>query len=116
MSTRLTGVAGAAGVAHDTTGSAAPAAGSASTAVGLAAPARPPGAGTGWAGRVPAPGAADRGVPTAGVEGPPMPASTSLNPLPATVAALRAAGCVFAEDEARLLIAEAGTPARLATL
>ncbi len=33
---------------------------------------------------------------------------------PAIVARLRAAGCVFAEDEARLLIAEARTPAELA--
>jgi release factor glutamine methyltransferase len=31
----------------------------------------------------------------------------------AVVARLRAAGCVFAEDEARLLVAEAGSPARL---
>src|SRR4051812_34349936 len=29
---------------------------------------------------------------------------------------LRAAGCVFAEDEARLLLAAAGTPAQLAEL
>ncbi|PJJ62063.1 putative protein N(5)-glutamine methyltransferase [Compostimonas suwonensis] len=32
------------------------------------------------------------------------------------VARLRAAGCVFAEDEARLLIEAAGTPAELATM
>src|ERR1700756_2356675 len=32
---------------------------------------------------------------------------------PAIVARLRAAGCVFAEDEARLLVASAGTPAEL---
>jgi release factor glutamine methyltransferase len=32
------------------------------------------------------------------------------------VTTLRAAGCVFAEDEAALLIAEAGTPAELASL
>jgi release factor glutamine methyltransferase len=31
----------------------------------------------------------------------------------AVVARLRAAGCVFAEEEARLLVAEAGSPARL---
>jgi release factor glutamine methyltransferase len=34
----------------------------------------------------------------------------------AVVATLRAAGCVFAEDEARLLIAAAGTPAELAAM
>jgi len=34
----------------------------------------------------------------------------------ATVTRLRAAGCVFAEDEARLLIAAARTPAALATM
>ena len=34
----------------------------------------------------------------------------------AVVARLRAAGCVFAEDEARLLLAEAGTPVRLEEL
>ncbi|MGC2006966.1 MAG: putative protein N(5)-glutamine methyltransferase, partial [Trebonia sp.] len=32
---------------------------------------------------------------------------------PAVVARLRAAGCVFAEDEARLLAAAAGSPAEL---
>lgn len=36
--------------------------------------------------------------------------------LPAVVAALRAAGCVFAEDEAELLTAAARTPAELAAL
>ncbi|RAY14032.1 putative protein N(5)-glutamine methyltransferase [Actinomadura craniellae] len=36
--------------------------------------------------------------------------------LTATAAALRAAGCVFAEDEARLLISAARTPAHLTTL
>ncbi|HEX8303451.1 MAG TPA: putative protein N(5)-glutamine methyltransferase [Jatrophihabitans sp.] len=45
-----------------------------------------------------------------------MPASSELDPLPATVAALRAAGCVFAEEEARLLLAAAGAPAELAEL
>ena len=45
-----------------------------------------------------------------------MPASREPDPLPATVAALRAAGCVFAEEEARLLLAAAGTPAELAEL
>ena len=34
-------------------------------------------------------------------------------PLPAVVARLRAAGCVFAEDEAGLLLAAAGSPAEL---
>src|SRR4051812_22496016 len=32
------------------------------------------------------------------------------------VTMLRAAGCVFAEDEARLLLAAAGTPSELATM
>jgi release factor glutamine methyltransferase len=36
--------------------------------------------------------------------------------LGSVVAALRAAGCVFAEDEARLLVAQARTPAALAEL
>lgn len=45
-----------------------------------------------------------------------MPASPESDPLPATVAALRAAGCVFAEEEARLLLATASTPAELADL
>ena len=45
-----------------------------------------------------------------------MPASSEFDPLPATVAALRAAGCVFAEEEARLLLAAASTPAELAAL
>lgn len=35
---------------------------------------------------------------------------------PAIVAELRAAGCVFAEDEARLLVSEARTPAELAAM
>jgi len=38
------------------------------------------------------------------------------DPLAATVDALRAAGCVFAEDEARLLLTAARTPADLAGL
>ena len=45
--------------------------------------------------------------------------SGSVGPLPtlaAVVAALRAAGCVFAEDEARLLVDAASTPADLAAL
>lgn len=45
-----------------------------------------------------------------------MPADSSSDPLPATVTALRAAGCVFAEDEARLLVAAARTPDELADL
>jgi len=45
-----------------------------------------------------------------------MPTSPGSDPLPATVAALRAAGCVFAEEEARLLLDAAGTPAELADL
>jgi release factor glutamine methyltransferase len=40
--------------------------------------------------------------------------SASADPLSAAVDALRAAGCVFAEDEARLLLAAARTPADLA--
>ena len=43
-----------------------------------------------------------------------MPASPP--PAHVVVARLRAAGCVFAEDEARLLIAAAGTPAELVSL
>lgn len=50
----------------------------------------------------------------------PMPsssASPSLNPAPASVAAaLRAAGCVFAEDEARLILATARDPQETATM
>ncbi len=38
------------------------------------------------------------------------------DPYPRTVTALRAAGCVFAEDEARLLISAAGHPAELPEL
>ncbi|MBC7267599.1 MAG: putative protein N(5)-glutamine methyltransferase [Streptomyces sp.] len=38
------------------------------------------------------------------------------DPRPAVVAALRAAGCVFAEDEAELLLAAARTPGELADL
>lgn len=46
-----------------------------------------------------------------------MTASPSVFPsLSAVVATLRAAGCVFAEDEARLLLAEAREPAALAEL
>jgi release factor glutamine methyltransferase len=40
----------------------------------------------------------------------------SASPLPVVVTRLRAAGCVFAEDEARLLISAAGTPADLAAM
>ncbi|WP_067479717.1 putative protein N(5)-glutamine methyltransferase [Actinomadura hibisca] len=45
-----------------------------------------------------------------------MPVSLSSVPLSAVVARLRAAGCVFAEDEAELIVATAGTPAELATM
>ncbi len=45
-----------------------------------------------------------------------MPASFPGQSLPAVAARLRSAGCVFAEDEARLLIAAARTPAELAGL
>jgi release factor glutamine methyltransferase len=41
---------------------------------------------------------------------------TAVSPSPAVVALLRAAGCVFAEEEAELLVAAAGTPAELAAL
>ncbi|MFE3588783.1 putative protein N(5)-glutamine methyltransferase [Streptomyces niveus] len=41
------------------------------------------------------------------------PFSSALPSLPAVVTALRAAGCVFAEDEARLLVSAARTPADL---
>jgi release factor glutamine methyltransferase len=45
-----------------------------------------------------------------------MSASASSPPPSVIVARLRAAGCVFAEDEARLLIAAASTPADLAAM
>ncbi|HLI36437.1 MAG TPA: putative protein N(5)-glutamine methyltransferase [Streptosporangiaceae bacterium] len=45
-----------------------------------------------------------------------MPASPSPCPLSGTAARLRAAGCVFAEEEARLLISAARTPAELAAM
>jgi release factor glutamine methyltransferase len=45
-----------------------------------------------------------------------MPASLSPAELSAAVTRLRAAGCVFAEDEARLLVAAARTPAELADM
>jgi release factor glutamine methyltransferase len=45
-----------------------------------------------------------------------MPVSPSPRSRSAIVTRLRAAGCVFAEDEARLLIANAGTPADLAAM
>ena len=41
---------------------------------------------------------------------------TAVDPRPDVVARLRAAGCVFAEDEAELLVAAAATPAELAAL
>jgi release factor glutamine methyltransferase len=45
-----------------------------------------------------------------------MPASPSLLPRSVIVTRLRAAGCVFAEDEAELLISAARTPADLAAM
>jgi release factor glutamine methyltransferase len=45
-----------------------------------------------------------------------MSASASAPPPSAIVTRLRAAGCVFAEDEARLLISSASTPAHLAAM
>jgi release factor glutamine methyltransferase len=42
--------------------------------------------------------------------------SRPLLPLPVIVARLRAAGCVFAEDEAQLLVSTARTPAELAAM
>ncbi len=45
-----------------------------------------------------------------------MPAASPVPDEPAVVARLRAAGCVFAEDEARLLIAQARSADRLAAL
>src|ERR1019366_5885077 len=45
-----------------------------------------------------------------------MSASPSPDPRSAAVTRLRAAGCVFAEDEARLLISAARTPAALAAM
>ena len=45
-----------------------------------------------------------------------MPASPLPHAQPDVVARLRAAGCVFAEDEARLLISAARTPAALAAM
>jgi release factor glutamine methyltransferase len=47
---------------------------------------------------------------------PGCPAGGPDNPDARVIAALRAAGCVFAEDEARLLIGAAQTPAQLAVL
>jgi release factor glutamine methyltransferase len=45
-----------------------------------------------------------------------VPAASPLGPEAAIAAELRAAGCVFAEDEARLLVSEARTPAELAAM
>jgi release factor glutamine methyltransferase len=52
----------------------------------------------------------------AGVVTAPLSASSLSHPRSAIVTRLRAAGCVFAEDEARLLISEARTPADLAAM
>lgn len=46
----------------------------------------------------------------------PMTTAPSARDRSGVVATLRAAGCVFAEDEARLLVASAATPAELAAL
>jgi release factor glutamine methyltransferase len=46
----------------------------------------------------------------------PSPSSPSFPTLPAVIARLRAAGCVFAEDEAHLLVAAAPTPEDLAAM
>jgi release factor glutamine methyltransferase len=54
------------------------------------------------------------GCPSALPKGSPTTASRSSLDLPAVVATLRAAGCVFAEEEAQLLLAEAQTPESLA--
>ncbi|MBF9070558.1 putative protein N(5)-glutamine methyltransferase, partial [Streptacidiphilus fuscans] len=51
--------------------------------------------------------------PPASSSSPSSPASPSRSSRDAVVARLRAAGCVFAEDEADLLLAEAGSPAEL---
>ena len=45
-----------------------------------------------------------------------MPVPPAPPPDAAIVTVLRAAGCVFAEDEARLLVSEARTPAELAVM
>lgn len=45
-----------------------------------------------------------------------MPAAPSFPPFPSVVARLRTAGCVFAEDEARLLMSAARTPADLTAM
>jgi release factor glutamine methyltransferase len=55
-------------------------------------------------------------APTASRKGALMSASPSLDPLSVIVTRLRAAGCVFAEDEAQLLISAARGPADLAAM
>jgi len=47
---------------------------------------------------------------------PTSPSAVPPGPLPDVAARLRAAGCVFAEEEARLLVESAGTPGELAAL
>ncbi|MFD3516774.1 putative protein N(5)-glutamine methyltransferase [Streptomyces sp. NPDC058657] len=59
------------------------------------------------------PAAASR---AAGAVSSPFGSAGSLPPFEATVGRLRAAGCVFAEDEARLLLAAAGSPDELAAM
>jgi release factor glutamine methyltransferase len=56
------------------------------------------------------------GAPASRPEGPLSPDSPSARTRSAIVARLRAAGCVFAEDEAQLLISAARTPADLAAM
>src|SRR4051795_2933682 len=76
-----------------------------------------PGGGAGWPGPVTAP-PQDAGTPGYRRDLCPGGPVTAAPPEPddAVVARLRSAGCVFAEDEARLLVAEAGSPARLESL
>src|SRR5579875_2093238 len=62
------------------------------------------------------PGCGSSSPPGPGPEGADMPASPSPCPLSGIAARLRAAGCVFAEEEARLLICAARTPAHLAAM
>jgi release factor glutamine methyltransferase len=57
--------------------------------------------------------ASSSAVPSSATTRPAVPAA---DPAPAVVSRLRAAGCVFAEDEARLLTAAAQTPAELETM
>src|SRR5215467_5942831 len=69
---------------------------------------------TGRAGRRPAGAGGSRAGPARA--DPPMPVPPAPLPESAIVTRLRAAGCVFAEDEARLLMSQARTPAELAAM